>query len=186
MLGSELLVDLDGVLVNFVYGALKFHDRLDIPYDEITWDFDLTVRPDGREHFWAPLGFEFWANLPWTPNGQSLIDRLLRRYGAEKICVCTSPCATIGSIEGKIEWIRREIPELKRNFMICPVKQFAAGPKRILIDDNDGNCEKFRAGGGKAVMPEQPWNKLSNLHIKGLGGAFNIDRIIGEVESLWS
>lgn len=178
----ELLVDLDGVLVNFVYGALKVHDRLDIPYEEIDWNFFERVTPGDAAKFWAPLGFEFWKNLPWIDNGRVLIAKLMNEFGVDNIALCTSPCDTLGSVEGKIAWIQREIPALRRNFMICPHKKFASGPNRILIDDNDGNCEKFVAGGGRAILVPQPWNKRAGQHIPGVG--YSVDKILAEVRSL--
>lgn len=156
---AKALLDMDGVVVDFVRGVLKFHDRPDISYGDITWNLETLVRPDlTPSEFWETLGYDFWVNLPFTPKGDLLTKYVLQMFGPENVCICTSPCRTKGSIEGKIDWLRQHIPELSRRFMVTPVKEFAASQDRILIDDNDENCRKFREAGGLTILVNQPWN----------------------------
>ena len=153
---DDVLVDLDGVLVNFVKGALAVHGKK-LPYAETQWNFFDQIGVEITE-FWKPMDFHFWATLEWFPGGQELLEGLISRYGYDRICFCTSPCDTICSVEGKIEWIRRNAPaKLRRNYMITPVKQFAARGS-VLIDDRPQNCYDVRDNGGKFVMVPQPWN----------------------------
>lgn len=146
---------MDGVIVDFARGALKHHG-IDLPYDSIRWDFDKKLFPHDRSKFWATLGFDFWAGLDWTPNGRTLAGMLLSTY-PNSVTICTSPCLTPGCIDGKIEWIRNNIPELSRKFIITPIKEVCA-KGNILIDDNEINCKKFWEAGGATVLVPQPWN----------------------------
>jgi 5'(3')-deoxyribonucleotidase len=155
---KTLMLDMDGVIVDFVKGALKFHGRED--YVVKHWDFDQDIC-ETREDFWKDLGFSFWANLPWTPQGIDFLGYLRKEVGKENICFLTSPCATVGSIEGKIEWLRRKIPDMSRQFAVSPMKQAFAHHKALLVDDSDVNCAKFKLGGGNSIVVPQLWNHRS-------------------------
>lgn len=153
-----LMLDMDGVIVDFVRGCFKKFDRTDIRYEDISWDLEKIFFPDAPpKHFWNQLGYEFWATLPWTPGGEYLLKQLVNIAGQDSIVICTSPCATRGCAEGKIEWINQNIPWLKRQFMITPVKHFAARGN-ILIDDHKPNIEKWQQHGGRGFLYPQPWN----------------------------
>lgn len=155
---KKALLDMDGVVVDFVRGVLKWYGS-DVSYGDITWNLEKTVAPTLEPSvFWDNLGYDFWVNLPFTPKGQLLTQYVLQMFGEENVCICTSPCRTPGSIEGKIEWIRRHIPQLQRRFMVTPVKEFAASKNRFLLDDNNENCKKFNEAGGVSILIPQPWN----------------------------
>lgn len=172
---TKILLDMDGVLVDFVRGAFAMH-KIAIPYAEVTWNF-YQQAGIAEADFWRPLDFHFWATLSWTPTGRVFLDSLISRYGEERICFCTSPCDTIGSVEGKIEWLRRNVPrKMARNFMITPVKQFAA-KGNLLIDDSPHNCVAFKKAGGEAVMVPQPWNE------KWRGKMFDPQVLLCDVEA---
>ena len=175
---KSLKLDMDGVIVDFVKGALKFHGRED--YVVKHWDFDVSLFGKANvSKFWAPLGFEFWANLPWTPQGKEFLGYLREMIGKDNICFLTSPCQTVGSIEGKIEWLRRNIPDMSRQFAICPMKQYESHPKALLVDDSDVNCAKFKLAGGKAITVPQLWNHRGEEE-------FNPRMLALEVSTQWA
>lgn len=157
-----VMLDMDGVIVDFVRGCFKRFDRQDIPYESIRWDLEKMFFPDkSPAYFWEHLGYEFWATLPWTPGGEYFLEQVVAIAGRENVCFCTSPSGTKGSVEGKIEWLNQNVPSMKRQFMVTPVKHFAA-KGNILIDDHEPNCKKFREHGGYAIMYPQPWNHTEN------------------------
>lgn len=160
-MSRDLLFDLDGVFVDFVRGSLRVHNY-HMDYDKVMWTFDREIYED-PEKFWAPFGYEFWANLEWLPEGKELLEQAVAVAGWDNIILCTSPAKNPGCIDGKIAWIEKNIPQLKRQFMITPAKQFAASRDKLLIDDNDGNVKKFQEAGGKAVLVPAPWNE--NRHM---------------------
>lgn len=152
---KHILLDMDGVLVDFIGGAYGLHQR-PMP-DAVPWriweEMGLT-----EEEFWAPMGHDFWANLPWTPEGQLLVRQLELMVGAENICLLTSPCLTPGCAEGKLAWIGRHLPQYRRQYLLGPAKGFAAGPGKVLVDDHEKNVADFRSMGGGAVLVPRPWN----------------------------
>ncbi len=159
-MGKVCYLDLDGVLVDFVSGALREHNRT-LPAKDVRWDFPGQIGfVQGAKDplFWAPLGYQFWATLDWTPEGRALLAGVETIFGEENVVLMTSPCATDGAVEGKVAWIKRRIPQYSRRFFVGPCKHLAAGPGKILIDDHDDNCAKFALGGGVALTPPRPWN----------------------------
>jgi len=56
-------------------------------------------------------------------------------------------------------------PQFQRRFLFGPAKAFCASPERVLIDDYDGNVDKFRAAGGHAILVPQSYNSRSHLPI---------------------
>jgi 5'(3')-deoxyribonucleotidase len=175
-----LYLDLDGVLVDFVAGALVAHKQ-DIPRLSMRWNFFEQYTPPMTEaEFWKDLGFDFWSTLPWTPEGKNFLAGLEGVFG-DRIILLTSPADTSGAVEGKVEWVRRELPQYKKRLFVGPAKQLLAGPKKILVDDNNTNVERFRAEGGVAVLVPRPWNNSVNYCIPGTDGGFDVDALISEV-----
>lgn len=160
-------LDLDGVLVDFVRGTFALHER-HLHLEDVTWGFPAQIGFTGVEDptFWAPMGMEFWSSLPWTDEGPSLLSLLETLFG-DRIVLMTSPCDTPGAVEGKVEWIRKNLPNYRRRFFVGPPKHLAAGPGKILIDDYEGNADSFVAEGGQAVLVPRPWNRRRNQTIRG-------------------
>jgi len=157
----KLLLDLDGTLVDFVGGAIKYHN---LPIDiynrpENLGEFDI-VKLSGisPQEFWEPLGYNFWLNLSWIDEGKEILELCEEVIGSENICILTSPIITSGCLQGKIDWIAREMPKYKRSFLIGPRKEFCARADNILIDDSDSNVSKFIAHGGRSILVPRPWN----------------------------
>ena len=152
-------LDLDGVLVDFVGGALAMHGK-HIPPAEVRWDFLTQIGFDGvnDERFWAPMGRDFWAGLGWTADGRAILAAVEEAFGAEQVCLLTSPCLTPGCAEGKLDWVRRETPGYARRVLVGPCKHLLAGPRKLLVDDHDANCEAFNRAGGASVLVPRPWN----------------------------
>lgn len=174
---------MDGVLVDFIRPSLKIHNREDIRYTDVDWDIDLRIYPENREKFWTPLGYDFWANLPWHPNGQWLFGEIERMVGLENICLCTSPCKTEGGLQGKLDWIIKNLPKkLHRQYSLQPKKFFSAGPYNILLDDNEENVELFEKRGGKTVLIPEPWNRRAG---ECFLGNYDTIQIREELLALW-
>ncbi len=150
------LLDLDGVLVDFVGGALSLHGK-HVPPSEVRWDFLTQIGLEPAD-FWRPLGRSFWAGLPWTAEGRELLDVVEDVFGPENVCLLTSPCATPGCCEGKLDWVARELPAYRRRVLVGACKHLVAGPGKLLLDDHDANVEAFREAGGSAILVPRPWN----------------------------
>lgn len=154
----KCLLDMDGVLVDFVKGAAKVHGFK--PEDVDCWDFPAKFGI-AKADFWGVLGSDFWAELEWSVDGKAILEAAERTFGKENVCLLSSPCDTIGCTDGKVRWIREHMPNYRRRFLLGPAKEFAASPNRWLIDDYEGNIESFTKAGGNAILVPRPWNALA-------------------------
>jgi hypothetical protein len=58
-----------------------------------------------------------------------------------------------------MEWIGKNLPDYKRQFLIGPGKNFCAGKDHILVDDADHNLKAFSEAGGLVVPIPRKWNE---------------------------
>jgi 5'(3')-deoxyribonucleotidase len=168
---ERALLDMDGVLVDFNAGISEYYG---VPLPDYPFNPDKqTVQQSWNieHHFgrtpaqlWDPLGFAFWAGLKPLPWFTEVVGLLEDHFGEENICLLTSPIKTEGAIDGKIDWIRRHLPQYRRRFLVGPCKEFCAGPRHALIDDHSVNIEKFRDAGGRTFLFPAPWNRRFKEH----------------------
>jgi len=162
----KALVDLDGVLVSFVSGACAWHNIAEPYYqnDEMrgVWDFvaHIDMEPDS---FWSALGFDFWSTLPWMVDGQEILKTVEEYFGLKNVCLLTSPCHTKGCVDGKREWIKKNIPEYGSRVLFGSCKEFCANPRHVLLDDADHNCKAFADAGGTGLLVPRIWNSKHEL-----------------------
>lgn len=158
----KCFLDLDGVLVNFVGGACKFHGKPN-PYDrpESHGQWDCVELMGMRQYdFWHGLDYHFWKGLEWLPDGRRILDVVESVFGVENVCLLSSPCDTFGCADGKRAWVQDNIPRYSRKLILGSAKEFMAGPGKILIDDYPDNIIKFSQHGGETLLVPRPWNHL--------------------------
>jgi hypothetical protein len=156
-MNMQCLLDLDGVLVDFT-GAVEKKYSVKI----IEWNFDDHL-PVSKSEFWAGCDELFWAGLDWTVDGKEILAAIEEAFGAENVCLLTSPCLTRGCLEGKKAWIEKHLPAYGRRYLMGPAKEFCAGQSRVLIDDRFENVRSFVDQGGKGVLVPRPWNLFANV-----------------------
>lgn len=162
----KVLVDVDGVLCNFVDGAIKLHE---VPSPFVGKDLGDGLWPL-YEHmgmleddFYEPMDADFWENLEKTPEADEIIELLCMHVGPENVVLITSTCGTDGCIEGKMNWRDRHFLDLPMIILSKTadsqqLKNFCAGANQILVDDNTQNVESFIANGGHAFLVPRIWN----------------------------
>ncbi len=158
----KCLLDLDGVLVDFVGGVCDFY-RIPDPYLDPSlkgkWDFVEAIGMS-ESTFWNPLGEEFWANLKPMPDMENILGIVESVFGRSNVCLLTSPCRNDGCPTGKMRWIRQYLPQYSRQFLMGPRKEFCARDDHWLIDDADHNINAFRKAGGQTCLVPRVWNSL--------------------------
>lgn len=166
-MSSTILVDMDGVLSNFVRGACVAVGCQHLwPKAEQFQSYDTwEVLGVDRQIFWDRIehqGSEFWETLdplPWMPD---LLD-LLRRFGKLRVA---SDATAHGQLPfpdcafGKSLWLKRHVPFLAKNPLLLHEKHWLSRPGVILVDDSDEQVRNFQSvsDAGKAVLFPQPWN----------------------------
>lgn len=173
-------LDLDGVLVDFVAGALKLHKH-HIPYQQVRWDFYNQIGLSSEADFWKDMGYDFWKGLDWTMEGRELLTALEDLFGRERIVLLTSPCLTPGCVDGKLEWVRKNLPSYTRQILVGSIKQAIAAPHKLLVDDNQDNTQKFTDAGGLTVLVPRPWNRLAD---RAYETGFSVPDLIWSIKTL--
>jgi 5'(3')-deoxyribonucleotidase len=173
---DKIVLDLDCVLADFVHGCCQ-EWGLDTekvyaswtpgvyPMNEaltraLGWSADAQMTD---EQFWARLNgkAEFWAELPRLPWMHELLE--LCYQATRNVHIVTSPSYCPTSYAGKVTWIKREFGHKFTRFAVYPHKEEFARPGVVLVDDHEGNCEKFRAAGGQAILFPAHHNCLHSL-----------------------
>lgn len=180
LIRKYLLLDMDGVLVDFVKGALEIHNNLTTTEElyagkhggyDIVPLFNMTAPA-----FWKPMDEEFWAKLDWMPDGEEILKLCEETFGRENIVICTKPSPNYGCEAGKRRWVERHLPKhYKDNIEFSAKKWMKAGWSLGLVDDDDNNNKLFTSAGGKAFPVPRIWNQwyhLRNMVLPHLRAAF--------------
>jgi len=158
----RVLLDIDGVLADFIGGACKLHGR--------SQGGLAPLLGMSAGAFYAPMGQSFWAGLTPLPWMRDVVTMLEGKFGVENICLLTAPILTPGCFDGKLEWINTHLPQYRRRYLVGPAKHFCASESSLLIDDNTTNVLDFTKAGGKGFLFPNI-DALSALHNYLEGGA---------------
>lgn len=167
----RILLDMDGVLADFVGGMCKVHRRQD-PF--IIRDnhgiFDMaSIWGINPRDFWKPTrGSEFWAELRPMDGFEELVYYCEDMVGIDNVCIVTSPSSDPTSVVGKVEWLNKHLPRYSRRAFFGSKKYFFACEQNILVDDWDYNVSKFCEYGGNAVLVPRLWNADHQLAERSL------------------
>ena len=158
-----VLLDMDGVLVDFIGGVLHLFGSDKRDTDVKTWDGIIeVVGAKDPTTFWNKIASstEFWEHLRGYPWYRTVVD-LLEAKGV-RLYLSTSPTRDPNCAKGKTAWVAKHFPKLRSNLMIGKHKYLMAKEGVLLIDDSTKNNALFTAHGGAAILFPQPWN-CSNL-----------------------
>jgi len=164
---KRLFLDMDGVIVDWCKGAHEIHGLSEYDSDPDCWPYkwgpegwDFNNEPEVNlptHKLFEPMGRGFWASLGWTKDGNSIatmVDTLL----GENWCLLTNPWNGDGVIDGRRDWISRELPNMKNRVLVGACKSMCASPNAILVDDYDKNIDEWRKHGGIGFLYPRPWN----------------------------
>lgn len=184
---TTIYCDLDGVIANFVEGAIEAAG-LPITHDDVTqWDFFKAYM--SPKEFWNRIHAQscFWEDLPVYPWAHELVEGL---WSFGDVVFCSDPTLDDESATGKIRWLKRHkfISRGSHNYVLTAEKWRLSKQNTILVDDSNINCQNFAMrmeSDGEAIVFPQRWNDmlghatvdpvgvvLGRLRsIEGLGGA---------------
>ncbi len=151
-----ILLDMDGVIVNFIDGIIKSLG-LSINHDDwLEWDYHERLGIS-KSAFWrATNEKDWWLNLEPYPWASELVSLLRRDYD---LVYCTSPSLDSSCPSQKIDWLRKhKFMGNTNSYQIGPMKCLNARSGAILIDDYDVNVDNYRVAGGRAITFPQAWN----------------------------
>lgn len=159
---KRILLDMDGVLVDFTKGACEIHGRHN--YIPSTYDFFKHEWGMSSKEFWSKIDAEphFWENLDKLPWADDLINYLHKnKY---EFTISTAPSLSKYAPSGKVAWLRKHIHKNFYDYQLGPKKFLMANPNHLLIDDNEKYYNDFIQYGGQAILFPDYTN--SNKHIR--------------------
>jgi 5'(3')-deoxyribonucleotidase len=162
-MNRHIFLDMDGVLSDFLAGALKVLNReygkdyKPSQYAELHGRFGINeLYGISVKDFWRVLHAEpfFWVELPITPYGEKLFYWL---EGIAPVTVVTCPSDDPSCAEQKLVWLTNHLGIKPSDVMLCCKKHLLAG-NGLLIDDYHKFADEFTAAGGEAILVPSEWN----------------------------
>lgn len=161
----KIFLDVDGVLADFAGPTFRLFGRPDLlkkyPKGEYSLEAILGI---STEDLWNRIDIEganFWAHLPPYP-WLARLYRGLAQLG--DVYLTTKPHRSPDCYAGKRAWTARHFGTHFERLILTQHKHLLAGPRCLLIDDHEQNCQKFIDRGGHAIIFPQPWNNAVELH----------------------
>lgn len=109
---------------------------------------------------WRGLGREFWKNVHWTEDGREIMAVVEDHFGLENVALCTRAVRCPEYMAGRFEWIESQLdPHYANSFLLTRDKWRSANAHTTLIDDLNGNVDRFIAAGGQGIVLPRPWNR---------------------------
>lgn len=177
-------LDMDGVIVDFVGGALRLLGLPEEARDQcVEWgsladiavDYGLCPAEGSHAYVWDRInaaGVDFWADLATLPTGMVLLTRLLT--AGIPLAFVTASSRHHTSAAGKQLWLEQNLPHdayqgkpLHRRFAICPAKHLLAHRDALLVDDRPRNIDLFQKHGGVGMLWPQRWSGWPTADLVG-------------------
>jgi hypothetical protein len=152
-----IYVDLDGVLVNFEPEVKKLTHGIGL---------DDFIKTEGRPKLWELINFkgsEWWANLPWTPDGSLLWNAIKFKNPTILTSGSVRNCGALAA-NGKRKWVYKHLGGI--NTIIADSsshKKKHAGRGNVLIDDYSKNIEEWNSKGGIGIQHKNAADTLEQL-----------------------
>src|SRR5581483_4968899 len=99
----------------------------------------------------------------WPHDGKQILELINTKFPCpleHRIFLFSSPTFVATSYYGKALWVEKHLPQFikEHRLILGGVKEIAARPRAILIDDKPQNCEFFVNKGGLAFCLPRIWN----------------------------
>lgn len=161
----NILCDLDGVLVDFLSGAIcelnKAYNR-NVTLERYSKEFGQWGTYDYYGitvgEFWQPINDcpNFWLNLepfPWTTKLFTALSAL------GEVTIVTAPSNDPECSKQKLMWLDKHLG-VKSSAVFLGHRKYLMAGNGILIDDYHKNVDAFKEAGGQAILIPSTWNKF--------------------------
>ena len=155
-----LLLDLDGVIVDFVEGVCRLFGQ-DVASLYERWPpgegyafWRLFDKPITDSDFWGEVhhvGDAFWESLIAYPRADALLGRCHDYADHVYFASAGNP--------RRLTWLERWLGKKTSHYAFAEHKHLLAAPGRLLIDDHDEQVDAFLVAGGDVILYPQPWNR---------------------------
>lgn len=154
---DRILIDMDGVIADFVSPSLKAA-AIPLSHDECNmWNYFSGFMTE--DEFWSAIESVdgFWDSLKPYEWAYELVE-MCRRIAP--VYFCSSPARHKSCAGAKIHWLREHgfLKGTDDRFILTRHKHLLANNGTVLIDDGKHNIDAFRGAGGSAITFPMPWN----------------------------
>jgi len=161
-----IVVDMDGVLVNFRKGVFDLFGIENTKENLKVWEIGKEILNMKEKNFWNFIKNEkeFWLNLepfPWKNKLMKIVDGY-----ADNVVICSKSPMDAGCYSQKRKWLDKYNLGKYEHFIGNGNKSWMAGKNRVLIDDLIDNLFDFKDKEGYGILFPQEYN----LQISGLNG----------------
>ncbi|MCK9544807.1 MAG: hypothetical protein M0R03_22555 [Novosphingobium sp.] len=177
---KTVFMDMDGVLVDIISPLTKLTQE-----QSYYFNYDYAKQfPFGKwrilkEDVFTKLNMEFWRDAPFTPDGLDILEYFENMYGSENIYILSQPTGYDGCLEGKYNWIKKNIPDYRKRFLLGKPKWVVANDKSLLVDDCDRFVNNWIDNDGFGILVPRLWNskytKVKSLIEHKRNNAFNFE-----------
>lgn len=162
---DRILIDMDGVIADFVSPSLKAA-AIPLSHDECNmWNYFSGFMTEAE--FWSAIESVdgFWDSLEPYSWAHSLVHMC---KSVAPVYFCSSPARHKSCAGAKIHWLREHgfLKGTDDRFILTPHKHLLANPGTVLIDDGKHNIDAFRGAGGSAITFPMPWNDFADTNVK--------------------
>lgn len=153
-----IYLDLDGPMVDWDGGVFELYGKPRLyptKYNERVADL-LGV---SKSEIWEKIrkaGEKWWVNLKPQPWAQSFYDEL---NSIDEVRILSSPSHIAEGSSGKVKWMQNFFGGNFRSYILTSLKDSAAKPGAVLIDDMDENIDIFNQAGGIGIIFPRMWNR---------------------------
>ncbi len=168
----KIYLDMDGVLADFVGGAVNAHGYLFMKNqlintrtgEEVNWEagnYNINeVLGMSIKDFWTPLNEDgFWLRLGHYPWAEKLIAYAQNLVGIDNVWIASSPSLSARCAKEKIMWMRQHFPCIPiQNIIITRNKWIYSEEDSVLVDDSDEVLGKWQEQDGRGILFPQWWN----------------------------
>lgn len=158
---KSILLDVDGVVADFVAGVESIIGRKFTQEEKRKWDVLQFLKPEEREEVYAELAQpDFWRNLPVVDGALEGV-RYLDRLGYD-ITWVTAPWASCESWESaRRDWLDEKFAMSAKGHHYIPTASKEKVVGDILIDDKPQNIREWKEANPdkKAFLFDTPFNQ---------------------------
>ena len=175
--GSEVFLDMDGVLCDFFEEYAKLAGN---PQDG-TGRYNYRNIPPAKTDptLNKMIGTDFFARLPKFGTADQLVSMVTKIFGHYNICSSPLRGDHENSAYHKKVWLQQNLAQQPSRVIITPRKEKHAtqpdGTPNVLIDDRGSNITAWEAAGGVGIKYQADEDSLDTV-VKGLKRAMSIIR----------
>lgn len=175
--GSEVFLDMDGVLCDFFEEYAKLAGN---PQDG-TGRYNYRNIPPAKTDptLNKMIGTDFFARLPKFATADQLVSMVTKIFGHYNICSSPLRGDHENSAYHKKVWLQQNLAQQPSRVIITPRKEKHAtqpdGTPNVLIDDRGSNITAWEAAGGVGIKYQADEDSLDTV-VKGLKRAMGIIR----------